>query len=331
MAMRTLFVFIFACHLAMAAPAWVQNSANIHAATVSISGSTAGNLLIGFQQWPSNATITSCTGSSGTWSVGPQIFDPTNTESIGTCYQFNTAGGTQSVTFNWSVATAADGPAAIIEFSGVSTSSPFDGSNSHVNAGSTTANAHTCGAISTTFNGDLIASIIIDTTLGAPAATFTAGTGFTIHYSSNAAPWVIDTAEEDLVQSTHGSITPTWTASNTDRTACVGLAFKATGATAGAGLFEQSLMNGITTGGPFFPNPIGRSNQPDSVGIWTMVPILIARRRFAPLYFALYRRLGLLDRPIPRRFVLDLAIVGRLRGAESRRILAGTETTESDI
>jgi hypothetical protein len=172
--------------------------------------------------------VTSCTGSSGTWTVGTTVNDGVTGVSLASCYIANIAGGNTTVTFNFNAA-ASTYNSFVVEYYGVThdtmVTGPVDQMSQNNNVGSTATNGNTCGTLANTINGDMIVSTIIDSSTAMPpaASMFTAGTGFTVRYSDDTVAVIVSIAEEDRVQVMAGSITPTWTASLANRTACLSI------------------------------------------------------------------------------------------------------------
>jgi hypothetical protein len=82
--------------------------------------------------------------------------------------------------------------------------------------------------------------------------------GFTISDHASFGTFGVSQGMAYLIQTTATSENPTWTGA-TFNNGCGIASFKASGGGGGGhGLFLPSLLNGISTGGPFFPNPIGK-------------------------------------------------------------------------
>jgi hypothetical protein len=209
-------------------PQFVQaGPSTVGITNVPINNVVAGHALIAFGSWQTTSALTACTGTGGNWIIGPFISDPVQSATIGSCVQLSAPGGNEVVTFT---TTGAALNSYIIEYVGLALTS-IDSAVSNLNLGSGSPNGHSCGTLTTTANGDLIVSGIIDTENAAPAATITPGTlvNYVMRYNSNVAMFTADSAEEDFIQEIHGSITPTWTfdaGHPVDRSVCVSLALK---------------------------------------------------------------------------------------------------------
>lgn len=139
---------------------------------------TNGSLLIYTACYSSAATISAISDGTNTWNkIGSQT-DSTNSQKVDLWWATNTATTTLTETPTHSGSLSAY-TAVIVEFSGVTTTSPLDVSDATkaFSATSLTANAETATSISPT-SGDLLVAAFGDT--GGIQASITAGTGFTV-------------------------------------------------------------------------------------------------------------------------------------------------------
>lgn len=92
------------------------------------------------------------------------------------------------------------------------------------------------------------------------------------------------------------SVTHTWTLSVSDTWAIAGASVCAVNTScAGAatrGLFEAAGLDGITSGGAFFANPLTFAD------LWAVIPVWIWRRRLASARKVVYAQFGIVDRPV---------------------------------
>lgn len=124
-----------------------------------------------------------------------------------------------------------NGSIAYGEYSGNATASVADGDQNAVTTSTGSADSINSGAIVTTADGDLIVGVSFDNiAVHAP----TAGTGETNRATSSKATGLglYDWRFEDRVQTTHGSITPTWTDAGVDSFTSMSGAFKVAGGAA---------------------------------------------------------------------------------------------------
>jgi len=216
-------------------------------------GTLASNLLVLSITYPHGSTVSSIADNkSSTYQLGASADSGAGGWVTSDYYVPGSAAGITQITVGFS-ATVSDWHGSVREFSGVATSSPLDGSCTNNDAIPSTVQ---CGsAMDTTESGDLILS----------SAMLVGGLGSNLcgHISSSIVPgagFVLDSAdphcsdaEEEIVQSSAGSITPSFSiGGNTDRFNIVGMAFKAS---AGAGasptgmyiLHQQSVFMDIST------------------------------------------------------------------------------------
>lgn len=227
--------------------------------TVSLGGaSTGGNLLTLMSESNSGTTNTissiACGANSFTFVVGA------------------TAGGDSAQrTEVWYVANAASCTTATVtwgtnndyhalyltEWSGAATVAPLDGH------GSSTGNSGTAatGSFAIT-SGDLVVGAAIFEGQAAP----TPGTGFTQIDTDTHSNIIAGAIAASTTNPTETNTSAAWTIS--------AAAFKVPGG-ATHGLFEPSLLNGVSTGGPFFANPIGFRPL-----VWVL-PVWLWRKRVA--------------------------------------------------
>jgi hypothetical protein len=124
-----------------------------------------------------------------------------------------------------------------VEYSGIATSSPGDGSSSGPGAATT---AVTCGTITTTNANDVLVAVISMSTSSTPITVSDNGSGFTVERTTSVTNLQVTAIADKIVSST-GSYSPAFTLSATPLGwSCVAAAFKAIG-----GVKLNSLMFGI--------------------------------------------------------------------------------------
>jgi concanavalin A-like lectin/glucanase superfamily protein len=189
----------------------------------------AGNCLILGVQFNSAGSITSVTDDKGNnWIAGPTTTNVSYSKRMNLYYVLNAVAGTKSIRVNFSGLsnTNAYPQAVISEFYNVATSNAFDGS-----AASATSRA--AGTITTTAPGDLIyewGASLSSSNINAGAfngTSITAGSGFTLL----SADLQVGSGDQYQIQSTAGTITPTFSASGSAIWGSVAIALKS--ATAG--------------------------------------------------------------------------------------------------
>jgi hypothetical protein len=214
----------------------------------SLPTSTTGNLIAVTVSWDTNASSTySCADTQGnTYTIAVTRIDATSKQAVGVCYAPNIIGGADTITVTFGGGSPIFRRVVVSEYSGIATSSPVDVTTSNVAAGTTAANGVTSGSATTTQAGDLIYGSVNDT---ASTTTITAGTGFTQRASVNGA----DTASQDQVQASSGSIASTQTFGAAHRYIATLVAFKAA-STGSSDTFASSLFNLTQTGATTFRN-----------------------------------------------------------------------------
>ncbi len=182
----------------------------------------AGNALILGIQFHSSGSVSSVADNQGnTWVAGPTATGSSQRMSL--YYALNVAGGTQTITIAFGGLGSANGyPQAVVsEFYNVAQVSAADGSSG-------SATSRTAGAIATTAAGDLIYHWGVDfsDTNGNGGAynggSIAAGAGFTLL----SADLQVGSADQYQVQSSAGSISPTFTASGAATWGSLALALK---------------------------------------------------------------------------------------------------------
>lgn len=183
----------------------------------------SGNALIcGFTLDSSGPpTLSMQDDASNTWTSGITVTDATHGVITALFYSVNSAPATVAQV-KFTGHSAAFVQMSCSEFNNIALSSPTDGSNSHVDAGST---AGSSGAFTTTADGDLIYQVISIDSGASP--TFSQGTSpFVLLSADEQDGW----ASQYQIQPTHGSITPQLPLGTSKATSSVGMAFKATSA-----------------------------------------------------------------------------------------------------
>lgn len=144
--------------------------------------------------------------------------------------------------------TSSQATIAVMAFSGIDTTSPFDQTNGNFTAGVTCQP----GSITPTANGELIV-------LGGgytPGTNFSIDSGFTAVDFAAAIFGVNQGGFSGyFVQTTAGAINPTVTSTDSNNGISVIIAsFKSSGGGATRGLYLPTPMNGLGAGGSFFPD-----------------------------------------------------------------------------
>ncbi len=234
---------------ATAAPAsgitYLQSASNTNdgsGATMSVSfaTTTAGNAIILATAFDSGATVTfTCGDTQGnSYTTGFIKNDATNGQAVGICYAVGIVGGADTVTVTYgNSATPSFRRVIASEYRGIATSSPTDGANGGSAATTGATDNVSSGSITTTVNGDLIFGAVMDTSA---LSLISAGTGYTQRANLND----MDTATQDKIQTTAGSVSSTQTFNTTDRYAAVVTAFKPAGA---ATLTDTFTPNSLLT------------------------------------------------------------------------------------
>lgn len=203
----------------------VNNTAD--SASVTINGVATGSALIAVFTWDSGSsqTLTGCTATGGTFSVGPQARSVANGQSAGMCYAPNMTSGNKTVAATFSATVSGSRGGMVAEYSGLATSSVNDGAgNAVVATASNATDGGVCGAVTPVVNGDLImnAGIEVDGSLG----QFTAGTGFTLRRAVTNLGGIVSAAMEEKIQTTAAGITPAFTTDATFTFVCMSQPFQ---------------------------------------------------------------------------------------------------------
>lgn len=183
-ASASLLLAVFLLTSAWAAPALIQQNENgansVTTLTVSPTSSvTANNLLVLEVYLQGAETVTSVTDSNGT-PVAAVTFQSSSAPSLGIYYEAGAASGTH--TFTVTCATITNVQLYVSEWSGVTTSSPLDGTMPAVKAGS--GSTATSNSVTPTVSGDLA---IVAAAQSASGGSFTSWTnGFVLGQNSNA-------------------------------------------------------------------------------------------------------------------------------------------------
>ena len=218
----------------------------------------SGNALILGIQFHSSGSISSVTDDkSNRWVAGPTVANSSASQSMSLYYALNVKGGTQNITVTFSGLGSTNGyPQAVIsEFYNVAQVSAVDGSS-----GSATARA--AGSITTTTAGDLIYHWGVDfSDTNADGGAYngsgiTAGSGFTLL----SADLQVGSADQYEVQSSAGSINPTFSATGSATWGSLALALKSAnaGTPPPSGIrivhIQHTLLNSVRAQGR--PNPV---------------------------------------------------------------------------
>jgi hypothetical protein len=188
----------------------------------------AGNALILGVQFVSSGTISSIADNEGnTWATGPTVTDASAGQTMRLYYALGVTGGTQTITITFGGLSSTPGlPQAVVsEFYNVAQISAEDGSSG-------SATSRTAGTITTTAPGDLIYHWGVDfsdTNSNGGAyngSSITAGAGFTLL----SADLQVGSADQYEVQSSAGSIDPTFTATGSATWGSLALALKSASA-----------------------------------------------------------------------------------------------------
>jgi hypothetical protein len=206
------------------------------------SPNAGGNLIVVAASWGDNPA--SSISASDTWGntyfLATSDFDSNNRQGLAVFYAPNIHSGANTVTVRFG---QADAYRRIIvsEYSGVATAAPLDATAKHQAAGTKTANGVTSSPATTTANGDLIFGAVMDDS--GNFGSITAGTGFTRRAVLNN----MDTATEDRVQTTAGSLAATFTFSRADYYLAQMVAFRAASSGTGGSPSLSSLACTPTT------------------------------------------------------------------------------------
>jgi hypothetical protein len=225
----------------------------------------AGDLIVVAVSWGSNAapSITTSDTQQNTYSLATSQWDSGNNQGLAILYAPNIRAGANAVTV--SLGNSDDSRRIVIsEYSGIATTNPLDVSAKNLSAqASTSTNGATSNAATTTTNGDLIFGAVMDDS--GNFGNISAGTGFTERFTLNN----VDTATEDTIQPSIGSVAATFTFSLADRYLAAMAAFRpatqtAAAAVAGAVGYVQGADQTNNAGSPTisqaFPSPVTSGN-----------------------------------------------------------------------
>jgi O-glycosyl hydrolase len=178
---------------------------------------TSGNFISVVVSSTSATEVYTVTDSLGnTYHQAVQQSQSTGGTTAAIYYAMNISGGADNVTVAQSVSAHLN--FAILEYSGIATTSALDVTASNTGTGT----AVSSGSATTTANGDLLIGGLMASGAG---FTFTAGTGYTIEEAVSAAPSTFLVAE-DQVQTSAGSASATATVSASNPWAATFAAFK---------------------------------------------------------------------------------------------------------
>jgi hypothetical protein len=209
----------------LAAPGQAGNGFKIQYGGSMGSGSLAGNLMTLRLTAPHGSTISSITDNlSDSYTLGVSVDSGSGGWVTAMYYLAGAPAGITQITVTYS-ASVADWHGAVMEYSGVATSSPVDGTcSNHSTSISCSA------AITTTGSNDLVVASMIGlggTIWENSLSTITPGSGFIF----DAADTQCSDADEEFIQVSAGSITPSFTATGSSESFnIVGVAFKAAAA-----------------------------------------------------------------------------------------------------
>lgn len=202
---------------------------------------TSGNAVVGtltYSQGTGGAdnftTLQDDKGNSYTPLVG-HFFDSTNTQYCSMFHLENITNGPITLTASFSPGVGFRAM-AMAEFSGVATSSAFDGATGQLSGNSTATDAVTSGNITTTANGDLVYSSYYDEAVA--GATFTQGTNYTLLDKTTGSSFPF--GHEYQIQSSSGAIAGTWTQSVSGGADALVVALKAAVTSTPTWGFEQN-------------------------------------------------------------------------------------------
>ena len=220
------------------APAHVQsaNTDNVFDTTcvVALTGTTAGNrLVLSIGGNFTSDVITSVSDGHNTYTQTTKFL---NYGGVGVYHYSapNIAGGNETLTVTTSGSKSMN--CALHEYSGTDTGAA-DKADSAGSAGSTSTDADTSPSVTTTTDGQLIFSSIIE--VPGSSVTFTAGTAYT-RRQHGLAGTAYRHGTEDRVQASAGAVQGLWTASTTASIVVAISTFKA--ASAGDGATTRNLM-----------------------------------------------------------------------------------------
>ena len=211
----------------LAAPGEAGNGFKIRYGGSMGTGSLAGNLMTLRMTAPHGSTVSSITDNlSDSYTQGVSVDSGSGGWVTAMYYLAGAPAGITQITVTYS-ASVADWHGAVMEYSGVATSSPVDGTCSNH---STTIACST--AMTTTGANDLIVASMIGLS-GSGTISGNTMTGVTPggSFFFDAADTQCSDADEEYVQPSPGSVTPSFTATgNSESFNIVGMAFKAANA-----------------------------------------------------------------------------------------------------
>jgi hypothetical protein len=229
----------------LAAPGQSGNAFQIQYGGAMGTGSLAENLLTLRITAPHGSTISSVTDNlSQSYSLATSVDSGAGGWVTALYYKAGTSAGVTRITVTYSAAVA-DWHGAVMEYSGVATSSPLDGTCSNHST-----SIQCSSAITTSAPNDLVVATMIG--LGSAIewnrlTTIAPGGSFIF----DAADTQCSDADEELIQATAGSVTPSFTVTGSSQSFnIVGAAFKA--ATAGTnptGMYIQHQQDVQVAGG----------------------------------------------------------------------------------
>jgi len=210
----------------LAAPGEPGNSFRIQYGGAMGTGSLAGNLVTLRITAPHGSTVSSVTDNlSQTYSLATSVDSGSGGWITALYYVAGTQAGVTQITVTYS-ASVADWHGAVMEYSGLATSSPLD------DACSNHSTTISCSLTTTAANDLVVATMIGDSTSGLLWENTMTGVAPGGSFFLDAADTGVSDADEEYVQTSAGSITPSFTVTgNSESFNIVGVAFKA--ATAG--------------------------------------------------------------------------------------------------
>lgn len=218
------------------------------------SNTTAGNAIIVMASWASSASLTCSDNGGNTYYTITTTFDSVNGQALGVCYATNITSTTGLVVKATFSANSVYRRIFAAEYSGIASTNPVDVTSTNMGTATGSADGATTNAATTTSNGDLIFSTVMD---DSGSSTATAGTGFTQRASQ-----ATGSAIEDKVQSTAGSVAGLHTLSNTDSYLAHMVAFRPAAYTAAGtdNMYPNAAGNNTGTGNATWSNS-GTSNS----------------------------------------------------------------------
>ena len=189
--------------------AYVGSAANASNGNTVTYSPTAGNFLLIISSTSSGGgspTFTVADNSGSTYTVDVAATADANNQWNGFAHCASVLSGVTTVTITYNGGTPGSAYIGVVEYSGISTSSPYQGISAinHQASPGTGANAVTSNAFSNTSQPAAIIGISIDIFGNGPA--WTAGTGYTLRAQLNSA-----IAVEDLRATSNASQTATFT------------------------------------------------------------------------------------------------------------------------